>query len=59
MPGGEGKLRRVQKENRDLVLGFCGALLAMTVFRWLASQVLQSATIEFDAAVRDGIHPRG
>jgi undecaprenyl-diphosphatase len=36
--------------------GFAGASAALVVFAWLADQVFHGATIQFDAAVRNGIH---
>jgi membrane-associated phospholipid phosphatase len=46
----------VEKQNRDLIAGFLGAVLALVVFGWLADQVFHRATIHFDAAVRDAVH---
>jgi undecaprenyl-diphosphatase len=46
----------VEKQNRDLIAGFAGAALSLLLFGWLAQQVVRHATIEFDAAIRDGLH---
>ena len=51
-----GKLNTVDKQNRDLIAGFAGAAVALMAFGWLANQVFHRATIQFDAAVRDGVH---
>jgi undecaprenyl-diphosphatase len=46
----------VQTQNRDLIAGFAAAAAALLLFAWLAQQVASHATIEFDAAIRDGLH---
>ena len=46
----------MQKQTRDLALGFVGAAAALILFAWLANQVFRHATIRFDAAIRDGVH---
>ena len=51
-----GKLKTVDKQNRALIAGFAGAVAALIVFGWLANQVFHRATIQFDAAIRDGVH---
>jgi len=44
------------RQDRDLALGFLGAIAAILVFGWLARQVLQGETIAFDAAIRSAVH---
>jgi undecaprenyl-diphosphatase len=46
----------LERQNRTLILGFFAAAAALLVFAWLANQVVLGATINFDAAVRDGVH---
>jgi undecaprenyl-diphosphatase len=46
----------VEKQNRDLIAGFAGAVLSLLLFGWLAREVARHATIQFDAAIRDGLH---
>jgi undecaprenyl-diphosphatase len=50
--------RNVGKSNRELIAGFAGAAAALLLFGWLAQRVARHATIEFDAAIRDGLHAR-
>jgi undecaprenyl-diphosphatase len=46
----------VERQKLDLIAGFVGAAAALLIFGWLADQVFHHATIQFDAAVRDGVH---
>lgn len=42
--------------NESLIAGFLAATGALLVFTWLATQVFRNAAMDFDAAVRDGVH---
>jgi undecaprenyl-diphosphatase len=46
----------VEKPGRILIAGFAAAASALLLFAWLAWQVLRHETIQFDAAIRDGLH---
>jgi undecaprenyl-diphosphatase len=46
----------VEKQDRDLIVGFTGAAAALIVFGWLANDIFHHATIHFDGAVRNGVH---
>jgi hypothetical protein len=46
----------LEKRNSTLILGFLAATAALLLFAWLANQVVLGATIDFDTAVRDGVH---
>ncbi len=44
------------KPGRDLIAGFLAALGALALFAWLAERVMRHQTMQFDAAIRGGLH---
>src|SRR5262249_15182784 len=46
----------MQKREWIWVEGFAAAAAALALFGWLASQVLLSQTIWFDATIRNAVH---
>jgi undecaprenyl-diphosphatase len=46
----------VEKQNRELIVGFLAATAALLLFGWLSGVVLAGQSLLFDNAVRDAIH---